>query len=144
MRPQEASVAQTPVDAQEQPIVHRRPTTVSILWRVFTVNAIVFGLAVFVLIASPATVSNPIKRSELVALIGGLVVTLAIDLLLLRLVLSPLRRLATLMGAIAPMLRKACANRRAFANLATCVGSPPPSPENLRGPARTISPFDHP
>jgi two-component system, NarL family, sensor histidine kinase UhpB len=103
MRPQEASVAQVPVDAQEQPIVRRRPTTVSILWRVFTVNAIVFGLAVFVLIASPATVSNPIKRSELVALIGGLVVTLAIDLLLLRLVLSPLRRLAALMGDIDPM-----------------------------------------
>ena len=82
--------------------MHHRATTVSILWRVFTVNAIVFGLAVFVLIASPATVSNPIKRSELVALIGGLVVTLAIDLLLLRLVLTPLRRLATLMGDIDP------------------------------------------
>jgi two-component system sensor histidine kinase UhpB len=103
MTPQEASVAQAPIDAQAQPIVHRRPTTVSILWRVFTVNAIVFGLAVFVLIASPATVSNPIKRSELVALVGGLVVTLAIDLLLLRLVLTPLRRLAALMGDIDPM-----------------------------------------
>jgi two-component system, NarL family, sensor histidine kinase UhpB len=81
-----------------------RPSTrVSILWRVFTVNAIVFGLAVFVLIASPATVSNPIKRSELVALVAGLVVTLAIDLILLMLVLSPLRRLVTLMGDIDPM-----------------------------------------
>jgi two-component system, NarL family, sensor histidine kinase UhpB len=100
---QEAPVAQAPVDAQEQPTGVRRPTTVSILWRVFTVNAIVFGLAVFVLIASPATVSNPIKRSELVALVGGLAVTLAIDLLLLRLVLTPLRRLAALMGDIDPM-----------------------------------------
>jgi two-component system, NarL family, sensor histidine kinase UhpB len=81
-----------------------RPSTrLSILWRVFTVNAIVFGLAVFVLIASPATVSNPIKRSELIALIAGLVVTLAVDLVLLMLVMSPLRRLATLMGAIDPM-----------------------------------------
>jgi two-component system, NarL family, sensor histidine kinase UhpB len=103
MRPQEASAVHTPGEAQEPPIAHRHPTTMSILWRVFTVNAIVFGLAVFVLIASPATVSNPIKRSELVALIGGLVVTLAIDLLLLRLVLSPLRRLAALMGDIDPM-----------------------------------------
>jgi two-component system, NarL family, sensor histidine kinase UhpB len=81
----------------------RLSTRVSILWRVFTVNAVVFGLAVFVLIASPATVSNPIKRSELVALIAGLVVTLAIDLILLMLVLSPLRRLAALMGDIDPM-----------------------------------------
>ena len=75
----------------------------SILWRVFTINAIVFGLAVFVLIASPATVSNPIKRSELIALIAGLVITLAVDLILLMLVMSPLRRLATLMGDIDPM-----------------------------------------
>ena len=103
MRLQEASVGQAHVDAQAQPMAPRRPTTVSILWRVFTVNAIVFGLAVFVLIASPATVSNPIKHNELVVLVGGLVVTLAIDLLLLRLVLTPLRRLATLMGDIDPM-----------------------------------------
>jgi len=81
----------------------RASTRLSILWRVFTVNAIVFGLAVFVLIASPATVSNPIKRSELIALIAGLVVTLAVDLILLMLVMSPLRRLATLMGDIDPM-----------------------------------------
>ncbi len=78
-------------------------TRLSILWRVFTINAVVFGLAVFVLVASPATVSNPIKRSELVALIAGLVVTLAVDLILLMLVMSPLRRLATLMGDIDPM-----------------------------------------
>ncbi len=78
-------------------------TRLSILWRVFTVNAVVFGLAVSVLVASPATVSNPIKRSELIALIAGLVVTLAINLILLMLVMSPLRRLATLMGDIDPM-----------------------------------------
>ncbi len=103
MNPPEASVAPARIDAQEFIPGRRGPTTVSILWRVFTVNAIVFGLAVFVLIASPATVSNPIKRSELIALVGGLVVTLAIDLVLLRLVLSPLRRLAMLMGDIDPM-----------------------------------------
>jgi two-component system sensor histidine kinase UhpB len=91
------------MDAEEQPIARRGPVTVSILWRVFTINAIVFGLAVFVLIASPATVSNPIKLSELVALVLGLLVTLAVDLILLMLVMSPLRRLATLMGDIDPM-----------------------------------------
>jgi two-component system sensor histidine kinase UhpB len=103
MRLEDASVAQAHIDTPERPITRRRPTTVSILWRVFTVNAVVFGLAVFILIESPATVSNPIKRSELVALIAGLVITLAIDLLLLRLVLTPLRRLAILMGDIDPM-----------------------------------------
>jgi two-component system, NarL family, sensor histidine kinase UhpB len=81
----------------------RKPASVSILWRVFAVNAIVFGLAVFILIASPATVSNPIKVSELVVLVGGLLMTLAVNLLLLTVVLAPLRRLATLMGHIDPM-----------------------------------------
>jgi two-component system, NarL family, sensor histidine kinase UhpB len=93
-----ASAADT---AQRRPL--RKPASVSILWRVFTVNAIVFGLAVFLLIASPATVSNPIKVSELVVLVGGLLMTLAVNLLLLTVVLSPLRRLATLMGHIDPM-----------------------------------------
>ena len=81
----------------------RKPASVSILWRVFAVNTIVFGLAVFILIASPATVSNPIKVSELVVLVGGLLMTLAVNLLLLTVVLAPLRRLATLMGHIDPM-----------------------------------------
>jgi len=80
-----------------------RPVPVSILSRVFTVNAIVFGLAVFILIVSPATISNPTKLSEIVVLVVGLLMTLAVDLLLLAVVLSPLRSLATLMGDIDPM-----------------------------------------
>jgi two-component system, NarL family, sensor histidine kinase UhpB len=91
------------MNAERQPVALRKPASVSILWRVFTVNAIVFGLAVFILIASPATVSNPIKTSELVVLVGGLLMTLAVNLLLLTVVLAPLRRLATLMGHIDPM-----------------------------------------
>ncbi len=91
------------MNAARQPVALRKPASVSILWRVFAVNAIVFGLAVFILIASPATVSNPIKVSELVVLVGGLLMTLAVNLLLLTVVLAPLRRLATLMGHIDPM-----------------------------------------
>jgi two-component system sensor histidine kinase UhpB len=103
MRPLSVHIGQARPNTEDQPSVRRGPATISILWRVFTVNAIVFGLAVFVLIASPATVSNPIKLSELTALVVGLVVTLAVDLVLLMLVMSPLRRLATLMGHIDPM-----------------------------------------
>jgi two-component system sensor histidine kinase UhpB len=76
---------------------------VSILSRVFTVNAIVFALAVFILIVSPATVSNPISVTELVVLVLGTLTTLAVDLLLLAVVLAPLRSLATLMGDVDPM-----------------------------------------
>jgi two-component system sensor histidine kinase UhpB len=87
----------------EHPLFGRRPTAVSTLWRVFTVNALVFGTAVLVLVVSPATIHQHIRFTELVILIAGLAATLAIDLVLLALVLSPLRRLAALMGDIDPL-----------------------------------------
>jgi two-component system sensor histidine kinase UhpB len=76
---------------------------VSILSRVFTVNAVVFALAVFTLIVSPATLHNPASFTETVVLVVGLATTLAVDLLLLAVVLSPLRSLAALMGNVDPM-----------------------------------------
>jgi two-component system, NarL family, sensor histidine kinase UhpB len=98
-----ASIGQARLNPADEPVTRHEPGAVSILWRVFTVNTIVFGLAVFILIASPATVSNPVTTSELVVLVGGLLMTLAVNLLLLTVVLAPLRRLATLMGHIDPM-----------------------------------------
>jgi two-component system sensor histidine kinase UhpB len=88
--------------AIEHPLFGRRPVAVSTLWRVFTVNALVFGAAVLVLILSPATVRNHIRFTELVVLVAGLLATLAVDLVLLALVLAPLRKLATLMGDVDP------------------------------------------
>lgn len=81
---------------------HRGRAPVSTLWRVFTVNALVFSLAVFILIVSPATISNPTTFAEIVVVVVGLIVTLAVDLVLLALVLAPLRKLAILMGDIDP------------------------------------------
>jgi two-component system sensor histidine kinase UhpB len=81
----------------------RHSASVSILWRVFTVNAIVFATAVIVLILSPATIHTHIRRTELGVLILGLSVTLVVDLVLLALVLAPLRKLSTVMGAVDPM-----------------------------------------
>lgn len=75
----------------------------SILWRVFAVNAVVFGAAVITLALSPATVHTPIRTPELVELVVGLMLTLAVDLALLALVLAPVRRLARLMNDIDPM-----------------------------------------
>jgi two-component system sensor histidine kinase UhpB len=87
----------------EHPLFGRPPVAVSTLWRVFTVNALVFGTAVLVLIVSPATIHQHIRFTELVVLVIGLVTTLAINLVLLALVLAPLRRLAALMGDIDPL-----------------------------------------
>jgi two-component system sensor histidine kinase UhpB len=93
----------TSLGAIERPLFGRRPAPVSTLWRVFTINALVFGTAVLVLIVSPATIHPHIRFTELVVLVVGLVATLAIDLVLLALVLAPLRRLAALMGDVDPM-----------------------------------------
>jgi two-component system sensor histidine kinase UhpB len=81
-----------------------RPTVhVSILWRVFTVNAVVFAAAVGALIVTPATVHRHVRVTEMVVLFGGLLVMLVIDLALLALVLAPVRGLARLMGDIDPL-----------------------------------------
>jgi two-component system sensor histidine kinase UhpB len=110
IRPNGASIEPAPIDttnvrtniAERKPI-HHRGHPLSTLWRVFTVNTLVFGFAVFVLIVSPATISNPTKFAEIEVIVIGLLVTLAVDLVLLALVLAPLRKLATLMGDIDPM-----------------------------------------
>jgi two-component system sensor histidine kinase UhpB len=73
-----------------------------LLW-VFTVNAVVFGVAVLVLAFTPVTVHWPIRPDELLVLAAGLLLTLLVDFALLSLVLSPVRRLAQVMGAIDPM-----------------------------------------
>jgi two-component system, NarL family, sensor histidine kinase UhpB len=89
----------------------------SILWRVFTVNALVFSAAVAALAVSPATVHTPIRLPELVELVGGLLLTLLVDLALLALVLAPVRRLAKLMNDIDPMRpgRRAAVSRSQWA-----------------------------
>lgn len=70
------------------------------LWRVFAANAAVFALAFGLLALSPVTIHARIRLVELVVLLAGLVVMLVADLLLLRQVLAPIRRLVKMMGTI--------------------------------------------
>src|SRR5215216_5573580 len=75
----------------------------SLLWRLFLANGAVLVLAVLLLAVTPIEISAPIiTLGELAVLLAGLVVMLAIDLLILRSLLSPLRRLTELMRAIDP------------------------------------------
>src|SRR5687768_11967052 len=75
----------------------------TLLWRVFGTNAAVLVLATLVLVVSPLTVSFPIALVELVALGGGLVAMLVLNLALLRRTFGPLGRLTTVMRAIEPL-----------------------------------------
>ena len=80
------------------PPAHRRP--MPMLWRVFAANAAVFTLAFVLLALAPIAVHASIRLDELVILLVGLVVMLLIDFLLLRQTLSPLGRLARMMGTV--------------------------------------------
>jgi two-component system sensor histidine kinase UhpB len=75
----------------------------TLLWRVFGTNAAVLVLATLVLVVSPVTVSFPIALAELVALSGGLVAMLVLNLLLLRRTFRPLGRLTRVMRVIDPL-----------------------------------------
>lgn len=73
---------------------------VPMLWRVFAANAAVFALAFALLALAPLEIHIPVRVDELVLLLVGLVVMLVVDLVLLRQALTPLARLARLMGRV--------------------------------------------
>ncbi len=75
---------------------------VSLLWRVFAANVVVFVIAVMLLAWTPATVHRVATPGELLVLILGLVAMLIVDLLLLRRAFGPLRRLASVMSEVDP------------------------------------------
>jgi two-component system, NarL family, sensor histidine kinase UhpB len=74
-----------------------------LLWRVFLSNAAVLAVATLALAVSPLTVSFPIALAEIVVLGAGVAVMLAVDLVLLRRALAPLRRLARVMRGVDPL-----------------------------------------
>jgi two-component system, NarL family, sensor histidine kinase UhpB len=76
---------------------------VSLLWRVFAVNAAVLTVATLALAVSPATVSFPLALTEAIVLAVGLVVLLVVNLLLLRQAMRPLERLTGLMRSVDPL-----------------------------------------
>jgi two-component system sensor histidine kinase UhpB len=80
----------------------RRLSRLSLLWRVFAVNALVCVVAFSFLAWAPVTVHRVATSSELAVLSTGLLVMLVVDLLLLRRTLGPLRCLAAMMGKVEP------------------------------------------
>lgn len=75
---------------------------VSLLWRVFAANAIVFAVAFAAVAWTPVTVHRVATPSEVAILAILLVAMLAVDLVLLRKAFGPLRRLVAVMGAVDP------------------------------------------
>jgi two-component system sensor histidine kinase UhpB len=76
---------------------------VTLSWRVFVINAVVLTAAAAALVVSPLTVSFPVALTELFALALGLVALLLVNLVLLRRVFAPLKRLSRFMREVDPL-----------------------------------------
>lgn len=88
--------------AEQRPAPERGFSQTSLVWRVFAANVAVLVSAVAVLAWAPVTVHRVARPHELVILSVGLLVTLMVDLVLVRRAFGPLRRLTAVMSAVDP------------------------------------------
>jgi two-component system, NarL family, sensor histidine kinase UhpB len=72
----------------------------SLFWRVFSVNAGLLGAIAALLLFSPVEIDAPIKPTQAVIIVGGLVITVIANAVLLRRVVAPLERLAHRMETV--------------------------------------------
>jgi two-component system, NarL family, sensor histidine kinase UhpB len=72
----------------------------SLFWRVFAVNAGLLGAIALLLLFSPVEIDAPIKPVQALIVIGGLVITVMANALLLRRVVAPLELLAQRMETV--------------------------------------------
>lgn len=76
----------------------RRP--LPLYWRVFAANAALLTAIAVVLVVAPVTISFPIAVFEAIGVLAGLLVTIAVNALLLRHAFAPLARLAQRMETV--------------------------------------------
>lgn len=78
-------------------------TRLSFITRVFLVNSLVLAVITLLLLFSPIEINYPVTESQAAILVTGFVISLAVNLLLLRRVASPLRRLTAVMRTVEPL-----------------------------------------
>jgi two-component system sensor histidine kinase UhpB len=79
------------------------PSSVSLFWRVLTINGAVLLAAALFLVFSPATISASATTAEVAVVFAALLVVMGVNFVLLRRVFGPLERLARLMRRVDPM-----------------------------------------
>jgi two-component system sensor histidine kinase UhpB len=72
----------------------------SLFWRVFAVNAGLLGGIALLLLFSPVEIDAPIKTTQALIVLGGLVITVAVNAILLSRTVAPLERLARSMDNV--------------------------------------------
>jgi two-component system, NarL family, sensor histidine kinase UhpB len=75
----------------------------SLLTRTFLANAAVLATITLLLLFSPIEISYPVTETQSVILVTGFIVSLAINLVLLRRIVAPLRRLTETMRSVRPL-----------------------------------------
>ncbi len=75
----------------------------SLFWRLSMVNVSVLVVVAVLLIVTPVTISVPIRATELLIILAGLIASAAVNLLLVRRTLGPLQRLTEIMKSVDPM-----------------------------------------
>ena len=101
-KPSDDAAAVSETGAASRPSGPGRVRGVSLLWWVLLPNAGVLVVAFVLLAVTPITVSHPIEADELALLFIGLAMFVALNVVLLRRVLSPLVTLADVMSSVDP------------------------------------------
>jgi two-component system sensor histidine kinase UhpB len=78
-------------------------TRLTFFTRVFLVNSLVLAVITLLLLFSPIQINAPVTESQAAILVTGFVISLAVNLLLLRRVARPLRRLTAVMRTVEPL-----------------------------------------
>jgi two-component system sensor histidine kinase UhpB len=85
------------------PVPIRRPAQLSLLTRVFLANASVLAVVALLLLFSPVEISFPVTDTQAVIIVTGFVVSVAVNLVVLRRIVAPLRRLTATMRSVEPL-----------------------------------------
>jgi two-component system, NarL family, sensor histidine kinase UhpB len=75
----------------------------SLLTRVFLANATVLAIIALLLLFSPIEIDFPVTEGQAAIIIAGFVVSVTVNLAVLRRLVSPLRRLTTTMRSVEPL-----------------------------------------
>jgi two-component system, NarL family, sensor histidine kinase UhpB len=81
----------------------RRPDRLSLFTRVFLANAAVLAVVTLLLLFSPIEISYPVSKNQAIILVAGFVVSLLVNIVLLRGVVAPLRRLTEVIRSVEPL-----------------------------------------
>ena len=93
----------------------------SLVMRVLLANAAVLAIATLLLLFTPIEISYPVTSTQATILVTGFLVSVILNMLLLRGVIAPLRRLTATMRSVERTRRDAAGGRAAEVGVASAA-----------------------